>query len=53
MWIFWPVLFALLAARFAEVFLLAAINYFRELQEYKKILRDEAARTKQTVSDEQ
>ena len=53
MWIFWPVFFALLSARFAEVFTLAAINYFRELNEYKKILRDEAAAAKNKVADEQ
>ena len=51
MWIFWPVFFALLSARFAEVFLLAVVNYLRELHEYKKVLRAEATKTK--IADEQ
>ena len=46
MWLFTPVFLALLAARFAEVFLLAIVNYFRELHEYKKILKEEALNPK-------
>lgn len=46
--VFVPVLLALLAARTVEVVTLGAINYFRELHEYKKILRNEINRNKPT-----